>query len=410
MKSRFTLTLAPALAATLLAACSTAPTTPDRAWSVEPTGGVSHAAQSAADYHALGRHSESAAPDEALAAYRKAVDLDPDFLPAWNALGMLHARLGRHDEAVSSLKQVVDKEPESSLLLNNLGYAKLLAGRNEAAATTLRHAVMVNGDNRRAWRNLAEASRRLGDHEGAERARARASGERTSHGEGMGRVMPVSMDGPEILAGGAAGGRAGGSAWHSSGPQLVKVAENIYELRSGSAPRTRSASRPSEPAVAPQQASVAMAPAQRNLSTGSGSVRYEVANGMGRSGLAGRVAGIMRDEGIASPQLSNQPPFNEPITMVEYREGFREAAEQLVASMPFSPALRSGPSNDIQSDVRLLLGHDLVTASKCATLDLCPVQGSGAAQAEADKVEAEGEELPSKDVPVSAVAGGSLSN
>lgn len=133
-------------------------------------------------------------------------------------------------------------------------------------------------------------------------------------------------------------------------------------------------------AVAPDQSS-----ARSESGGGPGSVRadrpvrYEISNGHGRNGLAQRIGTLLHEGGMAFPRLTNQRPFNEPESVVQYREGFRDAAEALVARLPFQPAIAPQASSQLGSDVRLLLGRDLSWHLVCIELQLCPEMASGPA-------------------------------
>lgn len=470
--------LGPLFAAGLLGACGSTPSMPDKAWTVEPVLAVNHSELDASGYYALGRQEEQVPPpDRALDAYRKAVELDPGFVPAWNALGTLQARLGQIDEALRALDRAVKLSPAASHLHNNLGYALLLAGRDEAAVASLQRAVEIDDGNRRAWRNLADAFRRLGDLDSAEDADAKANGTwvgKIRTPSAGAKAVPVRMEplpeplavdasgaGSTLTVHGAAGaplgvvrGPAAAPAIQAASARLVKLAENIYELRTGpaasdatpvlaatGAPAVPTPSAPPVPARAPagaaptvtiasatapamtvapatvpapqvQMASGAAAeprsavatasmagvapvvlrasataepvraastpaPAATPASGASEAVRYEVSNGHGRNGLARRIATRLHEDGMAFPRLTNQRPFNEPTTIVQYRSGFREAAEALIARLPFRPSIAAAPSAELGSDVRLLLGRDLSTSVACAELGLCATDVAG---------------------------------
>ncbi len=178
---RTVLALKPVLAALVLGACSTNPVLPENAWKIAPVQKVRHGGSNAAGHFALGRYREGqGAYEQAIAAYRKALDADPKYAPAWNALGTLQAQLGRFDDGLAALERAVQLQPSASHLHNNLGYALLLAGRAEPAVGSLRRAVELDAGNQRAWRNLAEASRQIGAVEEAAFADARAEGRATT--------------------------------------------------------------------------------------------------------------------------------------------------------------------------------------------------------------------------------------
>uniref|UniRef100_UPI002FCAD57A tetratricopeptide repeat protein n=1 Tax=Aromatoleum sp. TaxID=2307007 RepID=UPI002FCAD57A len=177
---RTVLVFKPVLAALVLGACSTNPVLPENAWKIAPVQKVRHGGSNAAGDLALGRYREGqGAFEEASAAYRKALDADPKYAPAWNALGTLQVQLGQFDDGLVALERAVQLQPSASHLHNNLGYALLLAGRAEHAVASLRRAVELDGSNQRAWRNLSAASRQIGALDDAASADARAEGQAT---------------------------------------------------------------------------------------------------------------------------------------------------------------------------------------------------------------------------------------
>lgn len=59
-------------------------------------------------------------PDEAVARYREALQLDPDYVDAWHGLAMALAELQRFEDAIEAGKKVVDLEPDDPLSYTNL--------------------------------------------------------------------------------------------------------------------------------------------------------------------------------------------------------------------------------------------------------------------------------------------------
>lgn len=70
----------------------------------------------------------------AVAAFEEAVRLEPGTLQAWRVLGQLHEAAGRHDEAVKAYERVLEIDPDDVITLNNLAYhLAVRAGQPEAA-------------------------------------------------------------------------------------------------------------------------------------------------------------------------------------------------------------------------------------------------------------------------------------
>jgi len=59
-------------------------------------------------------------PDEAIAAYEKALDEDPNYGDALHALGMVYASQDRLDEAIVIGKRLVEATPEDELAYTSL--------------------------------------------------------------------------------------------------------------------------------------------------------------------------------------------------------------------------------------------------------------------------------------------------
>lgn len=414
---KLALTLKPVLAALVLGACSTGPTMPDKAWKVAPVQTVNHGGTSAAGYFALGRVKEGQGlSEQAIATYRKAIDADPGHAAAWNALGTLLAQQGRLDEGLSALEHAVALSPGASHLHNNLGYAQLLAGRDEAAADSLRRAVDLDANNRRAWSNLATAYRRVGAMEKAEFAQARASNTwATRPAVAAAPAQPPAEPGTAQPAPPAAFAsvakpttappsatsiptppvtRAAPAAEVTTTPSatLVKVAENVFELRNAPPPPTAAvteaaaiiaaATRPATTPVAPEPVRATdrrvaplvaspLAAAMPSAAALTRLARFEITNGHGGEGLARRLAALLGQQGMARPRLTNQHPFTQPASYVEYRDGYRDAAEAFAAQLPFRPAVQPAAAGKLLVDVRLMLGHDLTTSDACAVLGVC---------------------------------------
>jgi Tfp pilus assembly protein PilF len=431
--------LKPLLAALVLGACSTSPTMPEKAWKIAPVETVRHGGGNvAAGHFALGRYREGQrAIEPAIAAYRKALDADPDYAAAWDALGTLQVQIGRVDEGLRALERAVSLAPAASHLHNNLGYARLVAGDPDAAAASLRRAIELDDGNRRAWSNLATAYRRLGMPDKAELADARASGswpaaEGTPPAPSVATalasppavptpagtapkgvtVSPVSMDNPaatpvpvpvaRTLAPQFGHAIADGNrppariATTGSGPalgttpraMLVKIAENVYELHNtylkpaatvaeaaaiitAAAPPSAPAPVPAPPPPREAATRIVAAPASTVVPVETRPARYEISNGHGGEGLARRLAGQLAQQGIARARLTNTLPYDQPTSFVEYRAGYREAAEAFATHLPFRPTILATASTGLSADVRLMLGHDLTTSEACDVLGVC---------------------------------------
>jgi len=82
-------------------------------------------------------------PPEAIAAYRRALELEPDHPHALNNLACVILDSGGNPgEALALLERALAADPDNRrLYLDSLGWARFLAGDPEAAETTLREAL-----------------------------------------------------------------------------------------------------------------------------------------------------------------------------------------------------------------------------------------------------------------------------
>ncbi|MFZ5917527.1 MAG: tetratricopeptide repeat protein [Chloroflexota bacterium] len=143
-------------------------------------------------YYQLGRY------DEAVAAYRRAIELDPDFAYPHNGLGNVYADLGRREEAIEAYKKAISLPdvfgtPASAhaLAWNGLGNVYRTLGRYDEAVAAFRRAVELDPGYATPHNGLGNVYADLGRYDEAAAAYRRASeldpGYATPH-NGLGNV------------------------------------------------------------------------------------------------------------------------------------------------------------------------------------------------------------------------------
>ena len=293
---------------------------PDRPLAVEPVLNINPGA-SAEALTRLGRYFEGQRRyEQAVNAYREAIKRDPLMVEAYTGLGMSLAAQQRYDDAVRQFQAAIVLEPQATHLHNNLGYAYLLSGQTEQAVQALEEAQRLDPEHAKSAENLRMAKARLGN--------------------------TVSQPAPQRATAGVQA-----ITTPLPGTRLVEVAPQIFELKLPPKPRNldRIQAMPLPP-LPPQQPRATPR-----------SFKLEVSNGNGVLGLAKRVAGRLTGAGVPTARLTNQRPFNQPATEVQYREGYIAEAEALAARLQHPVRVKRSEQLASHIDVRLILGRDVLS-------------------------------------------------
>jgi tetratricopeptide (TPR) repeat protein len=91
---------------------------------------------------------------EAVAEFKRALAIDPNFLPAYNYLGKSYAILGDYDHAEEAFLRVIRYAPTVDEGYMNLGILYELQGKTPQAIKNLKHAIALNPNNEKARSHL----------------------------------------------------------------------------------------------------------------------------------------------------------------------------------------------------------------------------------------------------------------
>ncbi|MBI3144242.1 MAG: tetratricopeptide repeat protein [Pseudogulbenkiania sp.] len=355
--------------APLLQSCESTP--PKQAWEMQPVMRVRHSNESPAGYYQLGRYYQGQnRPDKAIPAFQKALALDSHYAEAHNALGALHATQGNYDLAITEFQQALAASPDTAHFHNNLGYAYYLQGRYAEAASTFEKAAALNPGDAKITNNLGLTLARLGQPRQAQQAFMLAAAARSADASApptvtetaIASTTPLSLPkdrgtitpaeaiplarAPLPTATPLTTPAEAVRATQKPDMELVKSSPNQYELRH----------RVAAPAAVLALQEAATVPG----ATTRARPHFEVANGNGITGMAKRVSRVLVSQGFPNARLTNQKPFQQPVTLVEYRQGFAHEAERLSASLPVKPAIKEKNSLRGSTDIRLVLGKDVM--------------------------------------------------
>ena len=119
-------------------------------------------------HHGLGKAlSELGRADDAVAQFREAVRLKPNFVPASADLGNLLRQIGHADEALTWLRRAHVTEPENAVVDDQLARVLVALDRIDEALPYFQVAVRLRPDNADLHNNLASALWQTGDLEDA---------------------------------------------------------------------------------------------------------------------------------------------------------------------------------------------------------------------------------------------------
>jgi Tfp pilus assembly protein PilF len=92
--------------------------------------------------------------DEAATEFRKAIEIDPYFVPSWNNLGTILARQGKLEESMTRFRRALEIDPNYMRAHFNLGNALAAVGKRAEAEAHYREALSLNPHSTDVLNNL----------------------------------------------------------------------------------------------------------------------------------------------------------------------------------------------------------------------------------------------------------------
>jgi len=321
MKRAIVIAIDAALCAFLATGCATQQAPQPQ---IKPVLEVRHSGLQPDGYYQLGRFlQEQQRYDEAAVAYRKALALDTKHAESRNGLGTIHALQGNYAEAHAEFAAALAQAPESPSVLNNIGYTFLLERKPVEAIAPLTRAAELVPENPRYSSNLQIAlnNQSPGPAEALAVAAAPATFDAVP--------APSQPASPAVIS----------TADDADSVRLVSIGPNAFELV--------------VPGPIAPKAVVAVLPASQ------GRMGIEVSNGNGTAGMAKNVGRQLATAGVRVSRLTNQVPYGEFTSRVEYRPGHERAALDLSWRVPGRPPVVASIALRKDIDVRLVLGREL---------------------------------------------------
>jgi len=121
------------------------------------------APQSSACYTNMGRIFEKMGKrEEAIEAFKKAIEVDPRRSNAYSNLAVIYGEMGRQEEAVGLFEKAVSLDPRDAKLWSNLGAAYSESGKYDDAIRASKKAIEIDPNLAGSYFNLAIVYERLG--------------------------------------------------------------------------------------------------------------------------------------------------------------------------------------------------------------------------------------------------------
>ena len=80
---------------------------------------------------------------KAIAAFTKAIELDPNFAPAYSNRGWAYIRLGQYEQAVANCTNAIESDPSLAIAYNNRSWAYIELGQYEQAIADFNKSIEI---------------------------------------------------------------------------------------------------------------------------------------------------------------------------------------------------------------------------------------------------------------------------
>jgi Tfp pilus assembly protein PilF len=352
----------------IMGGCAAYQSRDKQAVSIKPLMDVKHAGGSEAMYW-LGRyHQGKTHYTKAIEAYEKALTENPGHAETHNGLGVCYSVEGRHERALQHLRKAIELAPTGSHLYHNLGYAHLLRGQDQEAAAAFEQALRLDPENWQARRNLATVYEQMGLLDKA--AILSMMGPSVSASPVAKDAMPAPLSASLPVA----ALRQAQGEWGQGSPSatipvnlitptadeqtlqehrflLVQITPDVFEFSMNEGDLTMT-SRTGKTANGDGAQ-------YRSASPGAQESLIEVSNGNGVTGMARTVSEFLQHKGLAKARLTDQRPFQQIQTEIQYRPGSYSLADQVSHMMPNQPQIVESHTLRRDIRVRVMLGKDM---------------------------------------------------
>lgn len=235
------------------------------------------------------------------------------------ALGRYYQGQRRYEDAIRAYREVLEAQPDHADAHNALGVIYANQGRYELAEWEIRTALRLQPDAAYIHNNLGYALLLQGRFAEAVSA--------------FGKALFLE-------------------------PGQPRAADNLKAAQARLAERTAAA----EPGLNLRFSEVLAAVIGGGEAAAQSAVRLEIANGNGVTGLARQISAQLREAGYGAVRFTNQKPFDQERTEIQFRPGFQRQAQGLQAALAGRGVLARSDSLAQDIHLRVVLGRDLTAA------------------------------------------------
>jgi tetratricopeptide (TPR) repeat protein len=276
---------------------------------------------------------------EAIEEFEKVLLIDPDYVNAYNGMGVSYDLLGDFPMAIESYEKALELNPNLDYLHNNLGYSHLLQGNLDAAIDAFQKAIALNNQNRQARNNLGLAYARKGQFDQA--------------------MVEFKLAGDEARA-----YYNIAQLYYEKG--LYNEAIHHYTTALILNPSFTLAQNGLEAARALARISQ---PAHENLKDKqqgfARDIDIEISNGNGVNQMAKRLSSHLKEKGFKIVRLTNADNFKHAKTQIYYKNGYHELAHDMAHQIPGIQYLKIIKELDRRNiQLKVLIGYDLIKHNK----------------------------------------------
>ena len=101
---------------------------------------------------------------QAESSYKKAIELKPDNVAAYNNLGVVLQSLGKFDEAEACFRKTIELKPDYAMAYSNLGIIVEKLGRLNEAKVNYKKALSLDSSNKKTVIAYGELLLKLNEH------------------------------------------------------------------------------------------------------------------------------------------------------------------------------------------------------------------------------------------------------